>query len=953
MEEYANRRGVASGVRLLRATLVAAAIALVIALAGSWNSGSLHAQVPPPPSTFIIDNGTVQLGIHATGELNVPGTVPSRQSLTTFVGLRFLFPGIEIPPPPSEATAPGCLCEGWGVGNADAATGMFSGWANRASGSSGLVAESASVSGDGTRTDSVGSSMTSVVTTAGRLRVTHNYHPSASPNLYRVDVTIQNFGETPIGDLRYRRVMDWDIAPTTFWEWVNTNIGNATDLIRATSDGFATSNPLSVTPPAAGAPATTLTPAGTKVYEGGPTDQGALFDFGFGALPAGASKTFTIYYGGAANRAQALSAIAAVKAEVFSIAMPSMSPAPTIAPANTNENTFIFAFGEVGGDPVPVEGDLCMEDDPATEVNEEGRPNGIDEDEDGVVDDGCFVTQQLNFSPDNPRQTAAFTELGDVRDTALTLDHRNGVLRPFSAIIVATIENPEDISFSGAFPPDTVCSANKIEDSDETGPCVKFEVQTEAEAGVDYVGGARSVQWTVDWFQPAEQKNPESFNAVMGYSAGCGQFNQSILDHIIFPPGEDPRGVGYTDGYGSCVIMGVAPKPDVPAEVDQCHADGTPNGIDEDEDGITDDGCVVAEEFTFSPGETSHEFDFDVAGKQTSLNLDHREGIETPFELTVKARIVNPADLTFGGDFGPGTRCAVYNTGGDNTNDPESPLPCVEYEIDGDATGYGPGGKEVQWIVTYFAPLTESQRTIAGMGYSPGCNKTYLQNILDTFEIIPGDDADPRGVGYTDGYGSCVVMTSTTPPAPVLHVPDDIVVPATSMAGAAVSFSATATGVIDGILTDFPAQCTSAPTAGLVSGSTFPIGKTTLTCTATDSAGQTTPPDSFNVTVACCSVGLTVNPTSARRGQTVNLTGFVRNFSNKHQLVVVKFDLMSPTQSAMGSFPLILLAKTNISLTLPFKIPSGAKTGVYRVRFRTIMSDGTTVETFTQFTVLP
>jgi methionine-rich copper-binding protein CopC len=55
----------------------------------------------------------------------------------------------------------------------------------------------------------------------------------------------------------------------------------------------------------------------------------------------------------------------------------------------------------------------------------------------------------------------------------------------------------------------------------------------------------------------------------------------------------------------------------------------------------------------------------------------------------------------------------------------------------------------------------------------------------------------------------------------------------------------------------------------------------------------------------------------------------------------------------MGSFPLILLAKTNISLTLPFRIPSGAKTGVYRVRFRTIMSDGTTVETFTQFTVLP
>ena len=87
-------------------------------------------------------------------------------------------------------------------------------------------------------------------------------------------------------------------------------------------------------------------------------------------------------------------------------------------------------------------------------------------------------------------------------------------------------------------------------------------------------------------------------------------------------------------------------------------------------------------------------------------------------------------------------------------------------------------------------------------------------------------------------------MTSTTPPAPVRHVPDDIVVPATSTAGAAVSFSATATGVIDGVLTEFPATCTSAPTAGLTSGSVFPLGTTTLTCTATDSAGQTTAPES-------------------------------------------------------------------------------------------------------------
>jgi probable HAF family extracellular repeat protein len=70
-------------------------------------------------------------------------------------------------------------------------------------------------------------------------------------------------------------------------------------------------------------------------------------------------------------------------------------------------------------------------------------------------------------------------------------------------------------------------------------------------------------------------------------------------------------------------------------------------------------------------------------------------------------------------------------------------------------------------------------------------------------------------------------VTDTTPP--VITVPDDMTVDATSPDGAVVEFTATATDDVDG---DVPVGCTPA------SGSTFVIGDTTVECTATDTAGN-------------------------------------------------------------------------------------------------------------------
>src|SRR6266850_4692799 len=322
--------------RLMKTVLL---IALTIAAATASHAG--HA------AAAIIDNGTVQLGINSEGHLNVPGGTASFQNGTTDVGLRFI-------PTNGEATAPGCLCEGWGAANADAATVTFAGYANVFTdhGAVGLTLVSAVTTGTGTKPESTGSAFTSVVETSnGRLRVTHDYHASSSPNLYQVDVTIKNIGSTPIGDLRYRRVMDWDIPPTTFYEWVEIHVGTATSLIHATTDGFQSANPWSSPGPSAGHPPTTLTP-GSPDYFNGPTDQGALFDFGFGTLAAGQSKSFRIYYGAAANRAAALAAIGSVGAEVYSLGIPSVSFAADAAAATDGPNVFIFAFSGVGGTPV-------------------------------------------------------------------------------------------------------------------------------------------------------------------------------------------------------------------------------------------------------------------------------------------------------------------------------------------------------------------------------------------------------------------------------------------------------------------------------------------------------------------------------------------------------------------------------------------------------------------------
>lgn len=310
------------------------AILVVFAAAGAG-----HAQV-------VIDNGTVQLGINPAGDLvnNVAGQG---------IGLTYL-PSVAAGGS-GEALAPGCYCEGWGIG--DLTTGEY-GMSGASFGQYGITSQTVTASGTGTDSHSTGSAAVAVATVSDgalSLQVTNTFEQSISSSLYKVTIDIVNTGLTAVGNLVYRRAMDWDVPPTEFNEYVTLQGWPAANLIASSDNGFASGNP--------NQPLSEIEPGSSNVNftNSGPNDHGAGFDFAFGALGVGEHLTFNIYYGAAGSVADAMLALGYVGAEVYSLGMPS-----TNAAVDGTPNTFIFAFSGVGGTALPcsVSGEKgCATDD--------------------------------------------------------------------------------------------------------------------------------------------------------------------------------------------------------------------------------------------------------------------------------------------------------------------------------------------------------------------------------------------------------------------------------------------------------------------------------------------------------------------------------------------------------------------------------------------------------------
>jgi len=274
----------------------------------------------------VIDNGIISLGVGEFGQLNDGG-----------VGVKYL-------PNNHEATITGCDCEGWGVGIGE--TGL-SGYANIAGGIANV-----STTGLG----STATTATSIVTIDGtNLRVTHFYSPAVeTANLYRVNVKIENLGATDIADLRYTRTFDWDVDPTAFNEFVTIQgVATTPSVLLAINNGFVSSDPFA---------ARNDLGASGDFIDFGSFDHGANFDFGFGALLAGAAYDFQLFFGAADTEKDMLAALGAVGVELYSLGQPAGDPLGLGLDASGNPTTtFGFGFKGVGGviivdppAPVPV-----------------------------------------------------------------------------------------------------------------------------------------------------------------------------------------------------------------------------------------------------------------------------------------------------------------------------------------------------------------------------------------------------------------------------------------------------------------------------------------------------------------------------------------------------------------------------------------------------------------------
>jgi hypothetical protein len=162
----------------------------------------------------------------------------------------------------------------------------------------------------------------------------------------------------------------------------------------------------------------------------------------------------------------------------------------------------------------------------------------------------------------------------------------------------------------------------------------------------------------------------------------------------------------------------------------------------------------------------------------------------------------------------------------------------------------GADGNGVTWTVSGNTATSPDGNPVA-VNYTVTADGT-------TGSLTPSCDP-PSGSDFSvgDTTVNCSVTDGTTPdthqftvtvspPAPppdttkpVVTVPSNISTTTTNPLGKAVTFTATANDNVDGALT---------PTCNPSSGSTFPLGTTSVTCTATDQAGNTGSA-SFTVTV--------------------------------------------------------------------------------------------------------
>jgi hypothetical protein len=175
-------------------------------------------------------------------------------------------------------------------------------------------------------------------------------------------------------------------------------------------------------------------------------------------------------------------------------------------------------------------------------------------------------------------------------------------------------------------------------------------------------------------------------------------------------------------------------------------------------------------------------------------------------------------------------RYAARNDGHCDIGAVEAQVPVITVPSDITAEATSSSGAAVNYTVT----ATDG---VGGPALpTPTCTPASGSTFPIATTAVNCTSTDPAGFSSSASFN--VTVHDTT--APVITPPADVTAEATSPAGAVVNYpNATATDAVDG--TD-PVTCTPA------SGSTFPLGTTTVNCTSHDAAGNSSSA-SFHVTV--------------------------------------------------------------------------------------------------------
>jgi hypothetical protein len=219
-------------------------------------------------------------------------------------------------------------------------------------------------------------------------------------------------------------------------------------------------------------------------------------------------------------------------------------------------------------------------------------------------------------------------------------------------------------------------------------------------------------------------------------------------------------------------------------------------------------------------------------GTSTASNV--ALGMATASDDVAIANVTNDAPAAFPLGMTTVTWTAVDTSGNSVTANQhvtvvDTEPPTIEAHADVVAEATGSDGAAVR----YTAPATHDN---VDNDSTATCSPTSGSTFSLGTAIVTCNATDAAGNHALPGTFAVTVVDTT---APVVTVPGNITAEATGPAGAALTFTASATDAVDGARAG---ACTPA------SGSTFGIATTTVTCTAIDTHGNTGSA-SFTVTV--------------------------------------------------------------------------------------------------------